>query len=158
MKYGFNVQYNGDAIAQTRPTATVWAYAAAAVASGAVVEIDTATDPPGGGTNAGVMAIKTMASQKGIGAAVRAIAAGTWGEICVLGIQEGVAVTGVVALNDHLNCSTTDGTLVAAAQVATWDPNLYAGPMARALSANSGGGGGGGTCTVEWFDVYGYGR
>lgn len=153
MQYGSAVQYNGDAIAQTRPYATVWCYAAAAVASGAVVEIDTATNPPGGGTNAGVMAVKTMASQKGIGAAVRAIAAGTWGEICVLGVQESVAVTGTITLGDLLECSTTDGTLQTGSSNANWRPDLYAAPIARALSADSGG-----VATVEWFDTFGYGR
>ena len=149
------IQYNGDAISQVRPYKSVWMYFAAAAAAKDVVEIDTATEPPGGGTNIGQMAAKKMASQRAVGGCLRAVTAATWGEVVVQGIQNGINTTGAAIIaGDQLIGSATDGALKEAASSLTWETNGTTQAVARCLVAPSADPGT--DAVIEWFNIYGY--
>lgn len=152
---GTAYNFNGDTAVYTttRDTKTIMGYFAAACAAGAVVEFDNAVDPPGGGATA-QQAFKTLAAAAldGVGVAVRAVAAGTWGEIAVQGPVEGVLADGTaaIAIGDLVACHTT-GSRVALANAAAVAPRTTTGVLGRALSALPSGTG---TITVDLINPY----
>ena len=153
----YAAQFNGDTFATTRQIKTIIGYFAAAGAAGDVVEIDTAVDPPGGGVNAGVNAWKTMTSQKGAGVLVRAVAAGGYGEIQVLGVCDTVKADAFgggavqIAIGDFVSPALTDGRVGLAS--ATANPQTSVPVLGRALSALASGTG---TISAELFNPHGY--
>jgi hypothetical protein len=154
MESGEVVQWNGDSIAQTRKKKTVWCWFAVAAAINQVVELDHATDPPGGG-GVGRMAAKVMASQKGFGSTVRAVAASSWGEVVVQGEATVNTVGAAIVAGDIMICHTTDGTLTEAASSATAEPQSGATtPVAVCMVAPTADPGTDGV--FQWFNVYGY--
>lgn len=154
MQSGFQVQWNGDTIAHTRPYKSVFLYngSGSTIAQYAAVEWDTTVDPPGGGTNTGRSTIKTKAASataKFVGAAVYAIPTGTWGEVCVQG-ECSVATTGAPVAGDMMAPTTaTAGVLAVAGGTATIDStgNVVVGRAMGAPVSN--------VTVVELFNVYG---
>lgn len=154
---GTAYNFNGDTAVYTttRDVKTILGYFAAACAAGAVVEFENSTliDPPGGG-GVGQQSFKQLANGQldGVGVAVRAVAAGTWGEIAVQGPVEGVLADGTaaIAIGDLVACHTINAR-VAKANAAAVAPLTTTGVLGRALSALPSGTG---TITVDLTNPY----